>query len=992
MPVDSRLRAAANWMLLVAAGATWGALTARLLAETTLARPWIEGPAQLALVGAGAAGMAWSIRRWSSPARALPLFLGLVYLAQADTNLPQGWVVWGASLALVALVGVRRVSRGAAWLVSLAALVLYLASMPTTVGAADTFEFQVTAHRLGIAHPTGYPLYVVLGWLFSRLPIGSVAWRVNLTSVFAAAATTGLVWAIVWDLSAAGRLPVWARALGGGIAAATLAVSLTFWSQATIAEVYALNALLVAWLAWLALQPTTDRTLWLMAVVMGLGVSHHLTAVLLLPAVVVALAPALWARRQRLRFWLVGLGCFSLGLAPYLYLPLRWPASHEGQQLSWPEFWGWVTGARFHGTLQLDLWLRDPSRYGILARLLVDQVGWAGLAVAGVGLIWALWKQPHLGIASLLAWAGYAFYALNYQVPDLAVFLLPAVLVMCVWIGIGVLAFVKAVPAGATRMALLSVLALLPLSLFWSHVPQANRRDQGQALYAWGQRALAQSLSPDAAILADIEKFAPLYYLNQVEGVRPDLEVVLLPDEAAYRQELASRLAGGQAVYLARYLPGLEATHHLRSVGPLVEVATAPQAALPPGLDALQIEFGGQVRLVGARVEVGSPVRVTLAWEQIAAAGELATRLRLVDGAGEVWAWIERVAVAGLYPPNAWKRGEVVTDYYELALDEATPPGRLALEVGMGRPYAPRGLQVGGTDEDWFGLMEVDISPSDLATLRQGDGLGQAHPAVARRALFDGRLVLVGADLPVTVPLGAPAEVQLYWTSTGALAPYSFRLVPRCDGSGAPEPLQWGELPPPDWPPGGIVVTRHAVALPPTAGLCEIDLGLQRGGEPVGWRPVWWPLEQRWLSLGQIQVEAGGGAAFGGRVALVEARLDTAATTPGGLVQVSLTWQGLRAMTEDYTVFVQALGPDGRLYGQDDTWPVAGTFPTSQWLPGERVEDVHRLTLRADAPPGRYRVIAGWYLLATMARLPVRDERGNDVGDFVEVGVLDVVE
>jgi hypothetical protein len=446
-------------------------------------------------------------------------------------------------------------------------------------------------------------------------------------------------------------------------------------------------------------------------------------------------------------------------------------------------------------------------------------------------------------------------------------------------------------------------------------------------------------------------------------------------------------------VYLARYLPGLEAAHHLRSAGPLVEVATAPQITLPAGLEALQVEFGDQVRLLGARVEGSNPLRVTLAWQRIGPADALTTRLQVVDDMGEVWAGVQRVPVAGLYPTNAWKEGEVVTDYYEVVLDEATPPGHLALEVGMGRPFALERLPVNGTQQDAFPLTHVVRSSADLSSsLLAEDREDRTATWEARRTLFDGRLALIGVTMPRVVPPNAPVQVRLYWRSPGTLPAYVFRLVPRCDGRGTSGPLQWGELSTSEWPDGRVVITRHVLNLPSLAEPCEIELGLEREGESVGWRPAWWPLERPWHSLGQVQPEPENRAAFGGQVALVAARLDTPTAMPGGPVQVSLIWRGLSPMVEDYTVFVQALGPDGQLYGQDDSWPVAGTFPTSQWNPGEVVQDTHRFVLRADAPLGRYRVIAGWYLLSTMERLPVRDVSGADVADFVEVAVLDVAE
>lgn len=70
---------------------------------------------------------------------------------------------------------------------ALATLCLYLATLLPDVGAGDIAEFQRAAPTLGLPHPTGYPLYMILGWLWSHLPLGgTMAWRMNLLSaVFA---------------------------------------------------------------------------------------------------------------------------------------------------------------------------------------------------------------------------------------------------------------------------------------------------------------------------------------------------------------------------------------------------------------------------------------------------------------------------------------------------------------------------------------------------------------------------------------------------------------------------------------------------------------------------------------------------------------------------------------------------------------------------------------------------------------------------------------
>jgi hypothetical protein len=86
------------------------------------------------------------------------------------------------------------------------------------------------------------------------------------------------------------------------------------------------------------------------------------------------------------------------------------------------------------------------------------------------------------------------------------------------------------------------------------------------------------------------------------------------------------------------------------------------------------------------------------------------------------------------------------------------------------------------------------------------------------------------------------------------------------------------------------------------------------------------------------------------------------------------------------------VGPDGRLYGQADSWPVQGTYPTSQWAPGSEVEDRYAVPLGADAPPGSYRVEVGWYHLETMQRLQILDEKGDPMADSFAVGAFDITQ
>jgi len=117
-------------------------------------------------------------------------------------------------------------------------------------------------------------------------------------------------------------------------------------------------------------------------------------------------------------------------------------------------------------------------------------------------------------------------------------------------------------------------------------------------------------------------------------------------------------------------------------------------------------------------------------------------------------------------------------------------------------------------------------------------------------------------------------------------------------------------------------------------------------------------------------------ARLGENIVLLEAQT-TGDLKPGGVITLTLYWQGLGGVDQDYTVFVHLLDARGQLQGQHDGPPLGGTRPTSGWLPGEYLRDVHPIEVAANAPPGAYVIEVGMYLLATSERLPVAGSPGE---------------
>ncbi len=211
---------------------------------------------------------------------------------------------------------------GAIFVVSVAA-VLYFLTAAHDIVVGDSPELITAAATLGVAHEPGYPLFTMLGHLFSCLSVGSIPFRVNLLSVICHGATVGVIYLTANRLTRSH--------LAALIAALLLAVNPTFWSWSLVAEVFPLNDLIAATLILFLLawneQPQQHALLFMSAFLAGLGLTNHQTIVLLGPASCFIL----WQQRSILReqptLLLVAAVSFFAGLLPYAYIP--WASAHH---------------------------------------------------------------------------------------------------------------------------------------------------------------------------------------------------------------------------------------------------------------------------------------------------------------------------------------------------------------------------------------------------------------------------------------------------------------------------------------------------------------------------------------------------------------------------------------------------------------------------------------------------------------------------------------
>ncbi|MBC7224841.1 MAG: DUF2723 domain-containing protein, partial [Anaerolineae bacterium] len=345
-------------------------------------------------------------------------------------------------------------SRGDWAIAALVAAVLgalYVRTLAPTVLAADGGEFQFAAYLAGIAHPTGYPLYLMLGWAWSHvLPIGDPAYRMNLFSALWAALAVGALYLLaryaLHQLRILSISPLLSRPVAA-LAAVTFGVSRIFWSQAVAAEVYSLHAfwtaaILLLALAWgAAAGQARARLATGLALAVGLALTHHGTTVLLLPG----LAAFCWlqgASPRGLSRWRVAqlLACLVLPQLLYLYIPLRAPhtpyltlpwdpggAPIHLYENTWQGFWDFRLGKMFAGELRLGP--ESGQRLAATGAFLLEQFTPAGVALGLVGLLTLAWKRA-LGLLALTLtlYLAQAAFNLLYQIGDIEVFYIPTYL------------------------------------------------------------------------------------------------------------------------------------------------------------------------------------------------------------------------------------------------------------------------------------------------------------------------------------------------------------------------------------------------------------------------------------------------------------------------------------------------------------------------------------------------------------------------------------
>ena len=493
-------------------------------------------------------------------------------------------------------------------LVVLGVIVIVSPGLMPGVGYWDTGEFQTVAPLLGTAHPTGYPTYVILGFLVSLLltPLGEPAFRMNVFSLLCVAVAAAAAARLTIRLTGSAPLGI---AVGLGLATTPVA-----WNLATHADPHTLHLAFVAVLLAVLVrwehgrrhaEPAADRWLVLAAVTFGLSAGNHSLTLLLAAPIglyVLSVHPGI-VRRPRL---ILACSAAVVGsfVAVYLELPLR--AGVLGGFLraplvyakpeTWDGFWYVALAEQFRGALHDPLG-DIPRKLGELWTLAGAQFGILAPAIA-VGFLATAVRHPRYALLSASAMVITVLFNASYSNADIGRYYLGPVLWAWTWLGVlgGVIveqltattpapselereadggrapappaagSAPEAEPAGGRTTAAGRVLpALVGAVLGGLLLVPAVGDFEGRAFHAdrsndtaarrWVTAALSQ-IEEDAVVVSWWSTSTVLWYVTLVDGQRTDIDIVddrtRLDRNYGEATDVIARFLGSRPVYVIR--------------------------------------------------------------------------------------------------------------------------------------------------------------------------------------------------------------------------------------------------------------------------------------------------------------------------------------------------------------------------------------------------------------------------------------------------------
>ncbi|HZY44586.1 MAG TPA: DUF2723 domain-containing protein, partial [Anaerolineae bacterium] len=575
----------------------------------------------------------------------------------------------------------------------------------------------------GIAHPPGYPLYTLIGFLFTRLFV-SPAFAMNLLSAIIASITLVIVSKTVRLLTRS--------VLAGLLAASILGLSTTFWSQATTANIRMPTALftalcvyiLVSWQLTISVQqsanlaiPSSRRlafspTLTLFAITFSLALSHHLS--IIFPGIFFIIYIFLIDRSliKQPRRWIKPAIVFLIALLVLAYLPIRGATGgtlSDGESTTYlvqpDKFLDHVLARGFEGDFFYFLNTRSDlllDRVALIPTLFNFQFNWLVAILALIGSIRLLLRDRKLALMLLGGIGLHTFITITYRAPQTVEYMLPAYVLLAIVVGYGLGDFGMQIadfgrfriPHSAFRIIrwiLIGISSLAAILLFLNHFPSYNWLHQPADTREYAA-TLLNDAPPNAIILSNWHWANPMWYLQQVEGLRSDVTVQYVyprgePLATSWLTGIDAGLKQNRPVIVDMYFRSqFDASQYFFDpiASEAFEVRKSPQAVMPASFVTSSSDFENKFRLSGYSVPHGStqpgePAIVTLAYRvESQPDRDYSFFVHLIDSSGNVIGQMDQTI-----PTTRYHVGDVIVARFFVAPLPTVQTGEYQLMAGI---------------------------------------------------------------------------------------------------------------------------------------------------------------------------------------------------------------------------------------------------------------------------------------------------------------------
>lgn len=557
--------------------------------------------------------------------------------------------------------------------VFLSSFIYFAAQLAPTVIYGDSAELVIGAYKLTIVHPSGYPLYLLFGKLFTFIPIGDIGYRINLMSAFFGALTCSFVFLILLDLAKSLFISL--------ISTFTLVFSFTFSFLSTIAEVYTLNSFFFALLIYILIQwkrKGEKKFLFLFSFLLGLSLTNHLTILIFFPSFLIYFL----LEKSKIPLKLLDLAkiiaFFTLGLLPYLYIPIF--SFLPTETIFWQkikslrEFFLFVSGSHF------KVWILSQSLLEFLKSILKFisflLIQFPGLATifGAIGFLECRKNKKEEFILFSTMFISLFLFVTNYRIEDINHFHLPCYIIFSIWVGFGIIWLWKRTPEEKKfrKLFAFTIILLLisyPLTYEILDIPF---RSQKSFYFSDTSRMGLISAEKNSVIICDWSYATLFRYWQMIYKIRRDVIVIFDYDENWIKY--VDEIYGKRKIYLSRFEKGVGSKYYLIPESFLYRVEKSPpefkENAAKPGFLINQV-FHDHIVLIGYDIikepEERGILSINLYWKALEKLEKAyVAEIEMLDSRGKTFYFKAFRPVYGFYSTEKWKEGEILKEKLNL--------------------------------------------------------------------------------------------------------------------------------------------------------------------------------------------------------------------------------------------------------------------------------------------------------------------------------------